>query len=153
MLRYKIASNFAIFGGLSLTFGNVLKLEDGKTAYAGLQKTDSLSFPSVPINAPAPTLPGAAGYFSYNTPDISKAPAGSITPMSNPARFGIMFGLSYEFQRRIMIDLMYKQTVSDMRYIPNEQMRKIYTQPYFRVMLGLKLFESKKPVVSNPAGL
>jgi hypothetical protein len=40
-----------------------------------------------------------------------------------------------------------------MKYIPNEQMRKIYTQPYFRVMVGLKLFESKKPVVSNPAGL
>jgi hypothetical protein len=153
MLRYKIASNFAIFGGLSLTFGNLLKLEDGKTVFNGLQKTDSLSFPTVPINAPGPTLPGAASYFPYNTPDISTAPGGSITPASNPARFGIMFGFSYELQRRIMIDIMYKQTVSDMRYIPNEQMRKIYTQPYLRVMLGFKLFESKKPVVANPAGL
>ncbi|HTM67121.1 MAG TPA: hypothetical protein VL093_12410 [Flavipsychrobacter sp.] len=153
MLRYKIASNFAIFGGLSLTFGNLLKLDDGKTVFSGLQKSDSLSFPTVPINAPGPTLPGAAGYFPYNTPDISTAPAASVTPTSNPARFGIMFGFSYELQRRIMIDVMYKQTVSDMRYIPNEQMRKIYTQPYFRVMLGLKLFESKKPVVANPAGL
>jgi hypothetical protein len=153
MLRYKIASNFAIFGGLSLTFGNLLKLDDGKTVFNGLQKADSLSFPTVPINAPGPTLPGAASYFPYNTPDISTAPAGSVTPTSNPARFGIMFGFSYELQRRIMIDVMYKQTVSDMKYVPNEQMRKIYMQPYFRVMLGLKLFESKKPVVANPAGL
>jgi len=153
MLRYKIASNFAIFGGLSLTFGNLLKIESPKTVFSGLQKTDSLSFPTVPINAPGPTLPGVASYFPYNTPDISTAPAASITPASNPARFGIMFGFSYELQRRIMIDVMYKQTVSDMKYIPNEQMRKIYTQPYFRVMVGLKLFESKKPVVSNPADL
>ncbi len=148
MLRYKIASNIAMFGGISLMFGNIIQMDEDRQQYSNLTKTSNLSFPKVPYangtQPPTPTIPSLSNYFSYNTPDISAATATSDNPATNPARMGIMFGISYELQKRITIDLLYKQTISDMRYVPNEDIRKIYTQPYLRVMVGIKLFDGSR---------
>lgn len=153
LLRYKIASNLAVFGGLSLMFGNIINTEEVRTSYSGQHKTSTLSFPKDTNVAQEPTIPPATGYFSYNTPDISTAPAAAEAPSSNPARLGLMLGFSYEFGNRVSIDLMYKQTVSDMRYIQNEQIRKLYTQPNVRVMVGFKLFGAEKEKdVKKPEG-
>jgi len=153
LLRYKIASNLAVFGGLSLMFGNIINTEEVRTSYSGLSKTSTLSFPKDTLKQD-PTIPPASGYFSYNTPDLSTAPPPAETQSSNSARLGLMLGFSYEFQNRVTIDLMYKQTVSDMRYIQNEQIRKVYTQPNIRIMVGFKLFgaEKKADDVKKPEG-
>ncbi|HRO43528.1 MAG TPA: hypothetical protein PL009_11890 [Flavipsychrobacter sp.] len=155
MLRYKIASNFAVFGGLSMIFGNLVEMEEKRETYSGLTRSSNLSFDKVDTAAPAPVLPAPDQFFNYNTQNIGAASNNNLNPATNPVRLGLMFGFSYELQKRITLDVLYKQTISDMKYVPNEQVRKIYTQPYLRVMLGFKLFEGGKQdnIVKNPADL
>lgn len=153
MLKYQLSPSFAILGGLSLTIGNLIKLQEDRQTLGSFTKTDTLSFPTAPIQNPPPGVPTADNYFSYNTPDIGSAPATTQSASTNPARLGLMLGFSYEFSSRVLVDVMYKQTISDMKYIPNEQVRKLYTQPYFRVSVGMKLFGPQKKEPKNPAGL
>ena len=154
MLRYKIASNFAVFGGISLMFGNMIEMEEKRTSYFGGQKNGTLSYAKVLNTVPPPQIPNANEFFDYSTPDISTASVQNVNPATNPARMGLMFGFSYELQKRVTLDVLYKQTISDMKYVPNEQIRKVYTQPYFRVMLGFKLFENTREnnTVKSPEG-
>jgi hypothetical protein len=92
--------------------------------------------------------------FNYNTPDISTAnPEVGQNPTTSPARFGLLFGFSYELRKRLLVDFMVRKNISDMNFIPNEQVRKIYTQPYLRLMVGYKLFGDKKDRDINPNGL
>lgn len=156
MLRYKIGSNLAIFGGISLIFGNMVEMEEKRSTYSGLTKSSSVSYPRQLAHLNGPVIPPLDNYFTYNTPHISTASSANINPATNPARMGLMFGFSYEFQKRITLDVLYKQTISDMKYVPNEDVRKLYTQPYLRIMIGFKLFEGGKdqtPPATNPAGL
>lgn len=64
-----------------------------------------------------------------------------------------MFGLSFEMGKRVVLDLLMRQNLSDMRFIPNDKVRKAYTTPYIRATVGIKLFETARPVPKNPGGL
>jgi len=155
LLRYKIASNLAIFGGISMMFGNMIQMEEQQQTFSGQQRSSQLSFGAVNTALPPPNVPPADMFFNYSTPPLSTKASEDPNPATNPVRLGLMIGLSYELQKRFTVDIMYKQTISDMKYVPNESIRKIYTQPYLRVMVGYKLFEGGKqePTIKNPADL
>ncbi len=157
LLKYNIAPNLAIFGGLSMTFGNIIQIGSNSQTFNNLQRLDSIMYGPVVLDSgasyPNPPPPAMIN-FEYNTPNFGTANIGNNqNPASSPARFGYMLGLSYELRRRLLIDLMVRQNLSDMRYIPNEQVRKIYTQPYVRLMIGYKLFGGNKDTPVNPNGL
>ncbi len=150
IFRYNIARNLAVYGGPLLTFGNIIQMGVDRLDFTGKQKIDTVKYQAVSIrdtsvpNYPVPPPPGIENYFTYNTPNLSTAPnTTSQNAASNPARFGFMFGFSYELKNRLMIDVLMRQNLSDMKYIPNEQVRKIYTKPYFRITVGYKLFNSE----------
>lgn len=145
LLQYKLAENVSIFGGVQLAFGQVVQIKGGVQRYQG-NKADTLSFPMAVTDdsTQMPSIPGLSGYFGYNTPTISELDENKYkNPVTNPARFAMMLGFSYEFKRRLLLDLLVRKNLSDLGFIPNEQVRRIYSQPYFRITLGYKLFQSK----------
>src|SRR5690606_21444208 len=160
MLKYYVAPNLSILGGVAMTFGNIIQIQENRVEYNGLNKTIA-GTPYAPVlsdsagNFPAPNpAPPAMVPFTYNSPEISTAnPVIGQNPATNPARFGVLFGFSYELRKRLLIDFLMRKNLSDMKFIPNEQVRKIYTQPYLRLMLGYKLFGDKKDRDVNPNGL
>lgn len=149
LFRYAVSPSFFIHLGFSLSFsGTSLTVENRQQTISGLQKSDTISYAPViitpfPIDSgyPNPPPPGIDGYFNYNTPEYSGVPPdGYKPPASNPARFGYMLGISYELRRRLVLELMVHQTISDMRYITNERVRQLYTSPQLRFMIGYRLF-------------
>lgn len=153
LLQYKLADNISILGGIQLAFGQVVQIQSSMQRYQG-SRIDTLDFPQVKntntpdtngnSGAPYPDVPALNGYFSYSTPEISTLDENKYrNPITNPARFGAMLGFSYEYRRRLLIDLLVRKNLSDLSFIPNEEVRKIYSQPYFRITVGYKLFQSK----------
>lgn len=144
LLQYKPTDNVSILGGIQLAFGQVIQIQSSMQRYQG-NKIDTLSFPNgINDSTQMPDIPGPNGYFTYNTPSISELDENKYkTPITNPARFGAMLGFSYEYRRRLLIDLLVRKNLSDLSFIPNEEVRRIYSQPYFRITVGYKLFQSK----------
>jgi|GEM_PF-3857553 len=155
MIKFNIGSGFSLMGGMYLTYGNLLRVTESESRYQGLQRSDTLSFPAVPASNPAPQVPGAAGYFQYNTPDASTAPPLSgAASYGNDARVGYMIGVNYDLGQRFMVEALLRQNLSDMKFIQNEQLRKVYTQPNIRISVGVKLFQGgQKTRNVNPDGL
>ncbi|HTN45175.1 MAG TPA: hypothetical protein VL098_02420 [Flavipsychrobacter sp.] len=142
LLQYKLAENLSILLGGQLTFGKVIQIAGSTSRIQGLGKTDTVSYANVLISDTTPVNPPAlTDYFSYNTPDLGSFDEGKYkNPVTNPARFGLMLGFSYEVRKRLLIDLMARKNISNLNFIPNENVRKIYSQPYFRITIGYKLF-------------
>ena len=157
MLKYYVSPNLSIFGGLSMTFGNIIQVQENRQEFNALSKlqagkTESVISDTTGNFPPFPSPPNPIA-LNYNTPEISTAnPLASQNPTTNAARFGYLLGFSYELRRRLLVDFLVRQNISDMRYIPNEQVRKIYTQPYLRLTVGYRLFGGEKRDV-NPNGL
>jgi hypothetical protein len=157
MLKYYVAPNLSIFGGFSMTFGSIIQITENRQEFSALTKSAAgptygpVLSDSVGNFPPDPNAPTAIT-LNYTTPNISTAnPLASQNPTTNAARFGYLLGFSYELRRRLLIDFLVRQNISDMRYIPNEQVRKIYTQPYLRLTVGYRLFGGEKRDV-NPNG-
>jgi hypothetical protein len=145
MLQYYITKQLAITGGISLTFGGFNEIKGSVSDVIHREVLDTVKYAPVPINNPPPTPPDYLNHFSYNTLEYNVInPAAFNNPSSSPARFGAILGLSYSLNDRLMVDVLVRKNLSDMKFVPNEQMRKIYTQPYFRFTIGYKMFRSRK---------
>lgn len=153
-VKYYVTPGFSIMAGGILSFGKIVDIEGDIQRISGLIRYDSLSYQPVPANSSTyPNPPSLNNYFSYNTPEYT-AQTNYDNPATNPARFGILFGFSYELKKKFLFDLMIRKTVSGMQYIPNEQVRSIYTQPYFRFSFGYRLFDNdQKKEPSKVEGL
>jgi|GEM_PF-3839774 len=147
LLQYSLADNFSLLFGGQLAFGKVIQIESGIKRFAGLNKVDTFSYaPVTPDTSNYPgNIPSLTDHFTYSTPAFSNFNENKYkNPVTNPARFGIMLGFSYEIRKRLLIDLMVRKNVSNLSFIPNEEVRKIYNQPNVRITIGYKLFRSKK---------
>lgn len=145
LLQYKVADNFSLLLGGQLAFGKIIEIGSSTKYYKGGFKTDTVSFAAItPDSTNYPNVPSLTNHFSYNTPAFSTFDESKYkNPITNPARFGIMLGFSYELKKKILFDLMVRKNISSLNFIPNEEVRKIYNQPYFRITVGYKLFNSK----------
>jgi hypothetical protein len=161
LLKYKLSDKLSMLVGPYLTFGNLIQIEGSTKEYTGFKRQDSLIYAPVPDssgnpggNNGYPNPAGITNYFYYNTPAYTgSSPAAYANPATNPARFGLMFGLSYELGKRVLIDVLVRQNLSDMRYIANEQVRKTYTAPYIRTTIGVRLFGTHSKEPKNVNGL
>lgn len=145
LVQYQISKEFAFLGGLSMTIGKILKLEQIRETYSDLTRAGSVT-QSINVINPGPYVPPPAyqNFFSYNSPDIRQLNGSSYdNATSNPPRFSLMLGMSYTLNDRWQIDAMLRQNLSNLQIIPNEQVRNIYNQPSIRINVGYKLFSAK----------
>jgi hypothetical protein len=142
LLQYKLAENLSVLLGGQLSFGKVIQIASSTSRIQGFSKMDTVSYAKVPVDDTTPiNPPGLTDYFTYNTSSLESFDENKYkNPVTNPARFGLMLGFSYEVRKRLLIDLMARKNISNLNFIPNENVRKIYNQPYFRITIGYKLF-------------
>lgn len=147
MLRYKVTKNLAVMGGVSATYSSVVSTETVEERYKGLSKehTENITPETFyvttqgqePPDGPAPKA--HSDLFKYNQGPFSSYAPRTISTGSSFFRYGFMLGASATLRDRWTIDLMMHKTGVNMNVIQDKQLQKIYTQPYFRLMIGYKL--------------
>jgi hypothetical protein len=143
LLQYRASSKLSVYGGLNFNFGKVLALKENREVYSNIIRSDSVVYPATLATNTAPNPPAIDSLFAHNAKPFSGySSTNAINPSSESLRVGYMLGVSYSFKGKWLIDVLMQQTFTDLKYIPTEKVRKIYSQPYFRVSVGYRLFKS-----------
>lgn len=140
LMHYSFSNSFSVFGGFLLSFGKVIDLRKEQKDF-GKQVMIKDTLYSV---APIPQSQLEEIPFNHTAQPLSSyRPGDYANPAGNPLRLGYMLGISYQLKERISIDLSMQQTPGG-NFIPNAEVRKIYTQPYFRLMIHYRLGKGEK---------
>ena len=143
LLQYDLTDKLSVYGGINFNFCKTVRLKEDRQQYAGLVKTDSITYPQTAVTNTAPVPPGIDSMFSYNAkPYASYGSQLWQNPTTDPMQVGYMIGCSYKIRERIRIDLLMLQNISNTSYIINKDIRSIHRQPYFRLTVGYRLFRS-----------
>ena len=146
MVQYKVSPNFSVFGGISVSFSKVLRIEEKREDYTGLsdslQTTNVLLYNRNQGPSPPPSAQDPNAVFSGYTgkPISSYTPSAPTSTANMFTRFGYAIGFNTTIRGRYMIGLSLQQKFANSTQIPNESLRKIYTQPYLRMTIGYKIF-------------
>ncbi|MBL7711387.1 MAG: outer membrane beta-barrel protein, partial [Chitinophagaceae bacterium] len=144
MVRYKMDNNLSFLAGMNFTFGKTLKMEGMLQTYSGLLLTDTIfrHYDSARIAPPAPAAPavfshpGSVPFSAYKDP--------GATEVINMIRFGYTIGLSYTLRQRLIVDLTLQQNLSRLSDIDDQQIKKLFTQPYVRLSVGYSILGKRK---------
>ncbi|MDI9319148.1 MAG: hypothetical protein QM530_01620 [Phycisphaerales bacterium] len=138
LFRFKFDQHFSILGGMNCTFGKILDFSSNLKTIAGLKLYDTIRNSKDSVAPSAPTR----FYHTGSTPfsNYKEDTAAAISPI----RFGYVFGISYQIQERLMLDLLVQQNLSRLNSVKDDGIRKLYTQPYVRFSVGYNIFGSKK---------
>jgi hypothetical protein len=142
LLQYRMTTKLSVFGGINFNFGKVLQLKENRETYS-VVRMDSIIYPATLASNAAPTPPAIDSLFTHTAkPYASYSSNNNLNPSGEPMRVSYMLGVSYNVRERWMIDLLMQQTFTSVNYIPNDKIKAIYKQPYFRVSIGYRLFKS-----------
>lgn len=138
VLKYNLSSRLSIFAGPVFTFGKVVQIKEDKSSTYNVQVVDS--------SITASHTQYNIAYFNnkyqpYGTPDSAYSSKPYDNPSGTPLRLGYTAGLSYNAGNRVVVDLSMQQMLTNPGFVPNETVRKVYTQPYFRLAIGFRIFK------------
>lgn len=140
LFKYKIDKNFSVMAGMNFTFGKTLDVTNILQTISGLSIRDTIFRYRADSSIPAPSAKfshaGTLPFSSYKGAGNNNAPS--------PVRFGYSLGLSYSFREKMIIDLLVQQNLSGLNNITDQEVRKIFSQPYVRLSLGYTLFGGRK---------
>ena len=137
MLVYRMNKKLELYGGLNMQITRVARIGKQQQTVARITKTDTLEMDPNASESDTPALSSVIpntgiAYSNYQGSAFNN-------PLINPFKLGVTFGASYLLNKRLRFDILYRQTLSRLNYIPNPQVREIYSQPYLRLTLGYKL--------------
>lgn len=138
LFRYKVDKNFSVLAGINFLFGKTLGFNSSENRFSSSNLKDSVR---KVFDTASPVTPGR-----FLTPGISgktDIPSEYASPTS-PVRFGYTLGLSYVFKEKLMIDFLVQQNLSGTSNLSNDEVRKVFEQPYVRLSLGYVLFGKTK---------
>lgn len=138
LFRYKIDKNFSVLAGINFIFGKTLGFSFSEQKFSSSQISDSVKnvFDTTKVALPSRFLPQGINGKSTLSSDLS-------APIS-PVRFGYTLGLSYVFKEKFLVDLLVQQNLSGVSNISNNEVRKIFSQPYVRLSLGYTILGKSK---------
>ena len=124
LFRYKVDKNFSVLAGINFLFGKTLGFNSSENRFSSTNLRDSVSkvFDTV-----SPVTPGR--FLAPGISGKSDIPANYSSPTS-PVRFGYTIGLTYAFKEKLMIDLLIQQNLSGTSSLSNDEVRKVFEQPY-----------------------
>lgn len=153
LLKYSVTDNLSVFAGGSATISSVITTEEKVDRYTGLSKTYMQDIDPQTFYVTAPNQPPPAGpppvneddIFIYTTdPFSSYVPGQQANSNKNTfVRYGFMLGASYTIRDKWLLDLMIHKSGVDKSVITDNNVQKLYTQPYIRFTVGYKLFKAK----------
>ncbi|MBA3830031.1 MAG: hypothetical protein H0X33_13910 [Taibaiella sp.] len=143
LLKYLITDKFSIAAGPVFTFGSSATIQSVINRYGRYTLTgpDSVIAPASFTAAHANTI------FTHPMPQYDSVLYQNVT--SNQFHWGYMVEVNYLFSERFFISASIQQNLSDKGFSPNPYITDLYTQPYFRVSLGYKIFPGKKKIIEN----
>ena len=145
LLKYAVSKRVSLLGGVTLDMSRIITVNETIVSSQQYQTSPSARYDletQSEFNARLDTV-----HFSHPSPYYTKLQQAN----SNPIRWGYMLGIDYNIKERIFLELMMTQTISSQTYIPDANVRNLYTQPYFRFSVGYRLGNifSNKPSSIN----
>ncbi len=134
LLKYKIGKGFSVYGGANSVWSKYANLKEHTNTYTSTYHTLTV----LPASSPA-TLPVTANLNLPGTP-ISKY-NGPLYPEQKGSllRFGYMLGISYEFKKKWMVDMLVQQAMVKPHNEAGINTNQPLSLPYIRFTLGYKL--------------
>ena len=142
LLTYQISPSLSVFAGPVLSFGNQIKITNAIThnllqfstvdstfVLPGTPLLDSSSFAALVSHSGLP-------YSSSDSTNVQNA-------TTNPLRIGYMLGLQFT-TGSFNFNLSVQQSLSGTSQILNPDIKKAYTQPYFRATLGYRILKGRQ---------
>lgn len=138
-IRYRFTPQFSAMAGVNVTFGKIPLWTNKLQTISDLVIVDTLR------NSPDTIAPAPSEKFAHNgsTPYSNYNPA-ALPANTSPVRFGYSLGLTYTFREKLMFDLMMQQNLSGYKGITQPDVQQIFSQMYFRLSVGYKLFGGAK---------
>lgn len=140
MLKYQLDKHIAISAGFNVTLGRIINLHTETQTIKDLVLRDTVSsfvWDTVkPRPSPEFAHPGSVPYSSYVPPVADDG--------GSPVRLGYTLGVTYTFRDRFQVDFMVQKSTGRLSEVPDARIRQLYTQHYFRLMFGYKLFGPKQ---------
>ncbi|WP_222166924.1 PorT family protein [Edaphocola aurantiacus] len=138
-LRYKINQQFSVMAGVNFTFGKLVLWNNKLQTISGLTITDTV------LNTADSVAPAASAKFAHpGSTSFAEYKPLTLPANTSPMRFGYSLGLSYTLREQLMIDLLMQQNLSGYSSLTEPGIRQIFSQAYFRLSVGYKLFGTRK---------
>jgi hypothetical protein len=138
VLGYHTPDGFGLSAGLNFIKGKTVAITMQKQTFANFQQMDSsMRFPG---NIDTATqFVDTSNFFHHSAALYSPNSGADIqSPSVNPMRVGVLVGFNYS-RKNWLVELVLHQNISSLGEIQNAQIRKSYSQPYVRLMFGLKI--------------
>lgn len=143
LLNYDITNKFSVYGGVNFNFSKTVRMQEGRLAFKGQTRSDSVIYSQTASTNPSPEAPAIDSIFKHSaSPYNAYSSQLWQNPTTDPLKLGYMVGFSYKIKERIRIDLLMQQNISNTSYIINKDIRSIHAQPYFRLTVGYRIFKS-----------
>ena len=131
--RHNLGKHFALMGAVTISLGKTLTWSNYTQTISGLNLYDTV-LQSADSVAPIPSKLfdhlGSTSFKNYKPMDDNAL---------NIVRMGYSFGCAYVINNYLTLDVLLLQSLSSFNRIEDCQLRKLYTQPYFRISLGYTL--------------
>ncbi|WP_129019702.1 PorT family protein [Edaphocola flava] len=138
-LRYKINPQFSVMAGVNFTFGKLVLWNNKLQTISGFTITDTV------LNTTDTVAPAASAKFAHpGSTSFAEYKPLALPANTSPMRFGYSLGLSYTLRERLMIDLLMQQNLSGYGSLTEPGIRQVFSQAYFRLSAGYKLFGTRK---------
>ncbi|MNX87411.1 hypothetical protein D3C86_1193410 [compost metagenome] len=138
-LRYKINPQFSVMAGVNFTFGKLVLWNNKLQTISGLTITDTV------LNTADTVAPAASAKFTHpGSTSFAEYKPLALPANTSPMRFGYSLGLSYTLREKLMIDLLMQQNLSGYSSLTEPSIQQVFSQAYFRLSVGYKLFGTRK---------
>jgi len=138
-LRYKINPQFSVMAGVNFTFGKLVLWNNKLQTISGLTITDTV------LNTADTLAPAASAKFAHpGSTSFAEYKPLALPANTSPMRFGYSLGLSYTLREKLMIDLLMQQNLSGYSSLTEPSIQQVFSQAYFRLSVGYKLFGTRK---------
>jgi len=139
LLKYRVARGFSIYGGLDITYSKLTGFtENTSTKQLVVNDTDYI-FTRPGQSVPIPSTASVITYIGRTPISDYKNPY--PTPPGSLLRYGYMFGFSYEFTKRWMLDGLVQQAMVKQNLVGGYDSNAPLSAPYFRFTIGYKLIK------------
>ncbi len=138
LLKYYINKKTAVYGGVNIIYSKLISVKENTQTYAHIPRTTTKSIAGPTVNTSAP--PSIDSVFTYTSSPISNytGPQYSATN-SSEVRLGYMLGLTYEYNKRWLVDALIQQSPANANVQAGYNVNTALAAPYMRVTLGYKL--------------
>ncbi|MEI8280294.1 MAG: hypothetical protein WCG87_11065 [Bacteroidota bacterium] len=140
LLKYNVTDKLSVYGGLNINYSKLIGISENTYTIGPITKTGSSSTVSK-IQDPIPSPANINNIITYSGSSITdyKAPLYPNT-QSDIVRFGYMLGISYEFNKKWLIDALIQQCSAKSNIQGGYDINTPLSSMYFRLTLGYKLF-------------